>query len=98
MAIDWDGTLVDSDGEWQPGAVNALRWLQRHGHKVIIHSSRASWEGGQLQIQEKLAGAWLLGWGEVQIAAKPEADIYIDDRAVTYTDWATMIARMRSRK
>lgn len=43
LAVDWDGTCVElvypKQGDWLPGAVDALRYLQKH-YQVYIWSSR----------------------------------------------------------
>lgn len=45
FAVDWDGTCVEQvypeEGDWLPGAVEALRVLDRHG-TVVIHSVRVA--------------------------------------------------------
>lgn len=43
LAVDWDGTCVElvypKQGGWLPGAVDALRYLQKH-YEVYIYTSR----------------------------------------------------------
>jgi hypothetical protein len=52
LAIDLDGTLAEwgSDharcGEWIPGAQDALRQLREQGHKIVVHTCRATWDAG----------------------------------------------------
>lgn len=94
IAIDWDGTLVDENGEWMPGALNAIRYLNRRDHKLIIHSTRANWESGRRQIERKLASK-RLDW--IPIVPKPEADFYVDNRGLRFRTWTEVIKEIRRR-
>lgn len=92
IAIDWDDTLVETDSQqWLPGARDALRFLVVR-HKIIIHSSRANWDGGEQQIRERLGPLN----GQVEIAGKPVADAYVDNLAVTFDgNWPAVLAALR---
>lgn len=96
VAVDWDGTLVDDNKEWLPDAEYALRKLVRAGHTVLIYSCRTSYLVGQTEIREKLQEARLNKhvkvWTE---AGKPNADVYVDDRAVRFTTWADVLEEIR---
>jgi hypothetical protein len=58
LAIDLDGTLAEWDnqfvpygqtkgtGGWLGGAREALEQLLEQGHRVVLHSCRATWEDG----------------------------------------------------
>ena len=95
VAIDWDHTLVQ-DGGWLPGAERALLGLRRHRYRLVIHSSRARFPEGKVEIAAKLAS---LGFreGEVEIEAKPDAIVYIDDRGYRFTgDWAAALRHLRA--
>ena len=94
VALDWDGTLVDQDQNWLPGALDALRWLRKEGHKVIIHSARANWVEGLQQIESKLAQHKF----SFKVIAKPEADLYVDDRAFHFERWPDVMKEVRSLK
>ena len=90
IAIDWDGTLVVSpSGAWLPGALEALRYLVRN-HTVLIHSCRANWPEGQEEIRQRLGAEGLREQIDVR-AGKPEADLYIDDRALRFADWTIQL-------
>lgn len=95
IAVDWDDTLVDAKTqEWLPGAREALKALRRRGHKLLILSARASWDGGRDQIAAKLAS---VGIRDVAIHAKPTADLFIDDRAIEFHgDWSQVLRRIRT--
>ncbi len=91
IALDWDGTIVDKQGDWTPGAEQALRALLTRGHTVIVHSSRANWQGGIDQIAAKLG---VLAQ-RVAIYPKPQADCYFDNRGHKFTDWSDVLTTVR---
>lgn len=91
LAIDWDGTLVDTDQKWLDGARDALRFLVVR-HKVLIHSCRANWDGGEQEIRQRLGPLN----GQVEIAGKPIADVYIDNQAMRFDgNWPAVLAALR---
>lgn len=92
VAIDWDGTLVGPEGDWLPGAHAALTALLTRGHRVLIHTCRANWDGGIDQIQERLGPLAT----KVTIHPKVDADLYVDDKAHHFTgDWTPVLALLR---
>jgi predicted mannosyl-3-phosphoglycerate phosphatase (HAD superfamily) len=94
IAVDFDGTLVDQQLQWLPGALEALQRMVKAGHKVIIHSCRANWPEGMASIEHKLqaAGLGIPIWDQ---PGKPAADIYVDDRAVHFANnWAEIIVQL----
>ena len=92
LAVDWDGTLV-SDGEWVEGAREFLKFWRRQGVKVIVHSSRANYEQGRMQIRAMLDAA---RFGDVEIVAKPDAFAYVDNLAVAFGgSWVDARERVR---
>lgn len=91
--VDYDHTLVDGEKEWLPGAKDGLRWLRRQGYEVVIHSSRANWDGGVEEIRAKLATAT---FKTVRIEPKPLADLYIGDNYLNLDGgWPGVIQRVR---
>jgi hypothetical protein len=52
VAIDLDGTLAawgadhSRCGDWMPGAAEAVGGLLADGHRVVVHSCRATWQDG----------------------------------------------------
>lgn len=78
VGLDWDGTVYDEHG-WMPDAVDFIKWLQKRGFKVFIHSCRANYLRGATEIREALQVA---GLKDVELVAKPLADLYIDNKAV----------------
>lgn len=94
VAVDYDGTLVDTDGEWLPDARNALRAIRRMGHEVVVHSSRANWDGGREQIRAKLETAM---FKDVRIEPKLDAFRYVDNLAIPYAgDWYRVLRQLRA--
>lgn len=85
IAIDWDGTLVDSEDIFLPGALDALRQLAAHSN-LILHSCRGNYYEGALGIKGRLLAEGI----PVEVwtgNGKPLADVYIDDRALRFTSW-----------
>ena len=92
IGIDWDGTLVDAAGNWLPGAQMALLHLQRGGHTLFIHSSRANSAFGQQQIKDALG----VRFGKLAVVPKAGADLYIDNQALRFVgDWAATLREVR---
>lgn len=91
VALDYDGTLVDKTQHWLPGAEQALRAILTRGHRVIIHSSRANSETGVKQIEARLGPLAQ----RVMIKPKPEADVYLDNKAVRFTNWSDALTHLR---
>lgn len=110
FAVDFDGTLIEDDhyplmGPWIPGAVEALRKLQRIGDVVIYTCRTASddWVTGEprtsAEVEHDLAQIETMlfqaGLGDIEVWTKPykpPAAVYIDNRAVRFSgNWgATM--------
>lgn len=110
--VDWDGTCTENkwpdQGEWLPGAVEALKELLNQG-KVIIFSCRTSpyWLDYQprdpsnrfmdiCRMRQMLDDA---GLEDVELflkTGKPAGHFYIDDRAITHTSWEDTLAKIGS--
>lgn len=106
IAIDLDGVLCPVKGpdasyadlEPLPGAADRIRQLRADGHTVIILTARhmATCEGNVgLVVQRvgKITLDWLqqhgIEYDEIHFG-KPNADVYIDDRALRFTEWAAL--------
>lgn len=93
IAIDYDGVIHDLPGierkhdldgtEPKLDAVGALWWLIAEGHDVWIFTARPVEEHPQIK-------KWLEKWGFPKLRItniKEPATIYLDDRAVRFTNW-----------
>lgn len=73
-----------------PGAVDALQDLYL-SHTLIIHSTMANTPSGR-----KAVADWLeyydIDYSE--IAGKPKADVYLDDRAMLFTTWPKVLKKL----
>src|SRR5579863_8414584 len=98
--IDLDGTICSEEQTFEralakpiPGAGAALKALLEAGHTVVIYSSR-SWS--ELRMTE----AWLrenhIPYSGLHLG-KPVADVFIDDRAVAFTDWSATLDQVDAR-
>src|SRR5690242_12230627 len=104
IAIDLDGVIctvkspMESYESVQPlaGAVERLRELRKAGHYVIITTARnmATCESNVGKVVKnvgKITLDWLdrhgVEYDEIYFG-KPHAEVYLDDRAVRFSDWS----------
>ena len=102
VAVDFDGTLVTSAwpdiGEWQPGAIKAMRALNKAGVHLIVHTARIApvdpygnprpQHEVYAEIQRIRQVLDEAGLSFMQIHTqpwKPGATVYVDDKAERYT-------------
>ena len=107
ICIDLDGTLCKNlkDGETyetvapMEGAVDVVNKLKSKGHYIIIYTARRmktlnSNIGAIIAEQGPVVINWLakhnIPYDEL-LFGKPLADIYIDDKALKFTDWANTL-------
>lgn len=92
FAIDMDGVLARWDwslpmeqgaGEWMDGARDGVAALREHGHKVVVHTCRATWEagGGMKAVADFLRDGRFVPFAVVGMAESEEW------RAVTPEGW-----------
>ena len=96
LAIDLDGVICTEEKTFEkplalpiPGAVEAVNWFFDEGHTVLIWTARG-WEQYRMTID------WLSRNGfrfHSLLMGKPIVDYFIDDRAISFTDWATTRSR-----
>ncbi|MEX0600023.1 MAG: HAD hydrolase family protein [Rhodothermales bacterium] len=106
IVIDLDGTLCpikkphESYGDLvpYPEAVRKLREWKKNDHYIIIQTARnmATCEsnlGRVLKNVGKITFDWLekhnIEYNEIYFG-KPNAEVYIDDRAIRFSDWSEL--------
>jgi capsule biosynthesis phosphatase len=106
IAIDIDGTICSlrrpgqtyADVAPVPGAVEKLQALKRNGHYLILLTARhmATCQGNVGMVVAR-QGKTLLDWlarHEIPFDelwfGKPQADVYIDDNALRFTEWCAI--------
>ena len=93
LAIDFDGVLHDykhpvdgrSMGEPMPNAVTMMQKFQRRGFKLVIYTLRAAEFSNQAHVADWLR-YYEIPFDEIT-ATKPNAAVYIDDKAYRFTEW-----------
>ena len=99
VAIDFDNTIHDPSnklpgkhlGGLVEGAEEALDDLYRAGHTIIIHSVMANTPGGRKALADWLE-YFAIDYHEIQ--GKPEADYYIDDKAIEFKTWPRVLKKI----
>lgn len=94
IALDWDGVLHDRAhpapgkrfGPPMSGAIADVYALQAEGHDVFVHTVMGNNAAGTKAVRD-----WLdyFGFPALEIVGKPNADYYVDDRALKFVDWPT---------
>lgn len=98
LAVDFDGTLVNEDGQGSyhviPGAREALERFRQNGYHIVIHTCRigiAMAEGRvkrEVEVIKETLTFFAIPFDEIYMAPKMVADLYIDDRAIAFAgDW-----------
>jgi uncharacterized HAD superfamily protein len=97
--IDLDGVICTEERTFErplaepiPGAQEALRQLRAAGHTVIIYTAR-NWP--EYRVTKKWLDDHGIEFDGLQMG-KPVADVWIDDRAVPFTNWKDVLARLGS--
>ncbi len=100
LAIDLDGVLHDYKNPIKGkkmglpifGAVDAMEDLRQAGHKLIIHTVKATTLSGKQAVIDWLDYFDIPYHGVT--AVKPNATWYIDDHALAFTDWRTTLLKL----
>ena len=94
IIVDLDGTICTEEKQFSRslakvnvGAREALKLLKKKGYTLIIYSAR-TWAEYELTID------WLkrnkIPFDQL-ILGKPQGDYWIDDRAIKYNNWASIL-------
>lgn len=94
LAIDYDGVIHDINnpvpgkrmGRPMPGAEDAMEDLKQAGHKLIIHSVR----GDKPKVIADWCDYYDVPYDEIT-NIKPQADLYIDDKALHFDSWTQVM-------
>ena len=106
IVIDLDGTICTlkqknesyADVQLKPGAIEFIKKLRKEGHYIIIQTARnmATCESNLGKVMKNV-GKVTLDWldrNEVEydeiFFGKPNAQLYIDDRAFRFDSWNKM--------
>lgn len=109
ICVDIDGTLVHYE-DWQgdrhfgqlvPGAVEAMQLLKEQGWYIIIYTTRGNKEAVKSFLTVHGICYDSINENPYQPenarGGKPLADVYIDDRAITFDgNWITTIDKINS--
>lgn len=115
FVIDWDDTLVENkwpdQGEWLPGAVEALRELSELGEVVIYTCRTAGVDTDEIterdvqavatEVQRMRQMLYDQDLDDVEIwmkPYKPPALVYVDDKGLPYYgDWKVTLERIKGK-
>ena len=97
VAVDFDGVLHDPSnrlpgyrmGQPIAGAVEAVGQLFREGHVIVVHTVR---DDSDRHVTKWLAYFKVPHNGVTN--RKPNADVFIDDKAIRFTDWPSALAAL----
>jgi capsule biosynthesis phosphatase len=111
ICIDIDGVLCEvrrpdqtyAEVKAIPGAVESVRHLKEKGHYIILHTARhmQTMASNLGKVNANIAAItleWLrvngIEYDEIYFG-KPNADVYIDDRAVWFLSWSRTLKAIR---
>lgn len=99
IMVDLDGVICTEERTFErplaepiAGAREALQQLRDAGHTVVIYTAR-NWP------EYRVTKKWLDDHGFAYDGlhmGKPVADLWIDDRAIPFTNWTDALARVGS--
>lgn len=101
LIIDLDGTICSEEKMFSRSlakpihkAIESVNSLYDQGHTIIIYSAR-------LWIEFEMTSHWLQTNGvkyHQLVLGKPQGDVWIDDRAIGFTDWDTVMEKLNNRQ
>ena len=97
IICDMDGTICSEEKTYsralavpKDGVCDALHQLRQKGNKIIIYSAR-SWA------EYEMTESWLndnkIPYDQL-VLGKPIGDYWIDDRAIEFKNWETVLGRL----
>jgi CMP-N,N'-diacetyllegionaminic acid synthase len=97
--VDIDGVLCTNTwGAYERAeplaeAIAAVTTLHRAGHRIVLFTARGTTTGIDWRdLTERQMREWGVAYDELHLG-KPNADVYIDDRAVHVDDWLAQVRR-----
>jgi uncharacterized HAD superfamily protein len=97
IIVDLDGVICTEEKTFErsfanpvKGARESLQKLHNMGHTIVIYSSRG-WA------ELRMTKEWLKRYGiyyDSLVMGKPIYDLWIDDRALGFTDWLKTIKKI----
>ncbi len=101
IIIDLDGTICTEEKTFSRSlakpledAISSINSLYDEGHTIIIYSAR-TW------MEYEMTAAWLQQHNikfHQLIMGKPIGDVWIDDRAITFTNWKEVMQQLKKKK
>ena len=100
LAVDFDGTIAHYRGyagrgvflDPIPGAADALRRLKAQGWDIVVFTCRTEEDELRAYLDAHAIPFDAINVGmdpAMECSGKVYADIYLDDRAVTFRDWSS---------
>jgi len=108
IAVDFDGVIAkysgwkghDHYGEPIRGVKTAMKMLRKWGFKVIVYTCRADVRGVARYLRQNNIVFDYINENPYQPPdvhpSKLYADFYIDDRAITFTNWRDTLSRLNT--
>lgn len=93
IAVDFDGVIHDYKnpipgrkmGAPMEGAKQGLEYFRRNGFKIIVFTVWGGTDQGKKTIKDFM-NYYILPFNEIT-NIKPQADYYLDDKAIRFTSW-----------
>lgn len=83
VAVDFDLVIMDAQGEPIEGALEVISKLARRSYRIVVFTCRRDLMFVDAWLEDHGFGPYVLR----STFEKPRADVYIDDKALRFTDW-----------
>jgi len=97
ILVDMDGVICTEEKTFErplakplPGARDSLNALRNAGHKIVVYTAR-TWS--ELEVTKKWLEDNEIPYDGIHMG-KPVADRFIDDRAIGFTNWESILNEM----